>query len=132
MGNRGLLGRLGSSSPDRRVDVVESVVAHLRSLLNMRIGSAVTVPTMGIPDFSDLVHTLPGSAGLLTKAIRATILAHEPRLTTVFVRHIPAENELVVRFEVSARLADKNKAPIRFETEFAAGGRAQVWSSGGR
>lgn len=128
MGHRGLLGRLASNTPERRVEVMESVVENLRSLLNMRVGSAATAPDMGVPDFTDLVHSFPGSALTLTKAIRATIMTYEPRLRNVLVRHIPLEIPMVVRFEVSAQLADRSNAPVRFRTEFVPGGRAQVWS----
>lgn len=128
MGNRGLLGRLASNTPERRVEVTESVVENLRSLLNMRVGSAATAPDMGVPDFTDLVHSFPGSALTLTKAIRATIMTYEPRLRNVLVRHIPLDIPMVVRFEVSAQLADRSNAAVRFRTEFVPGGRAQVWS----
>jgi type VI secretion system lysozyme-like protein len=102
MGNRGLLGRLASNTPERRVEMIESVVENLRSLLNMRVGSAATAPDMGVPDFTDLVHSFPGSALTLTKAIRATIMTYELWLWNVLVRHIPLEIPMVVRFEVSA------------------------------
>jgi len=111
---RGLLSRLGSSAPERHVDMVESVIENLRSLLNMRIGSAATAPAMGVPDFTDLVHSFPGSAQTLTKAIRTTILTYEPRLRNVLVRHVPVEVPMVVRFEVSAQLADRSNAAVRF------------------
>lgn len=126
---RGLLARLGSSAPERHVDMVESVIENLRSLLNMRIGSAATAPAMGVPDFTDLVHSFPGSAQTLTKAIRTTIMTYEPRLRNVLVRHVPVEIPMVVRFEVSAQLADRSNAAVRFQTEFMPGGRMQVWST---
>lgn len=132
MATRGLLGRLSQTAPERRIDVVESVVEHLRSLLNMRVGSAVTAPGMGVPDFTDLVHNFPGSAVTLTQAIRATIMTFEPRLRNVLVRHVPDDTPMVVRFEVSAQIADETNTAIRFRTEFAPGGRMEVWASGMR
>jgi type VI secretion system protein len=133
MARRGLLGRLASTTPERRVEVMESVVEHLRSLLNMRQGSAVTVPEMGVPDFTDLVHSFPGSGVTLTKAIRATIMTFEPRLRNVLVRHVAAgDSELAVRFEISAQLADDSNTPVKFRTEFAPGGRMDVWTAGMR
>lgn len=127
MGARGLLGRLASASPERRIEQVDSVVENLRSLLNHREGSAVTVPTMGIPDFTDLVHNFPGSSMTLTKAIRATIVAYEPRLRNVRVVHIPTDEPLVVRFEVYAQIGKDADSGMRFRTEFAPGGRVNVW-----
>jgi type VI secretion system protein len=125
--SRGLLSRLSNRAPAQVIDPIESVVEHLRVLLNMRTGSSVTVPSMGVPDFTDLVHDFPGSGMTLTKAIRATILAYEPRLRNVLVRHLPSDLPLVVRFEISAQLADDTA--IRFQTEFAPGGRIDVWAA---
>ncbi|MBL9039466.1 MAG: type VI secretion system baseplate subunit TssE [Archangium sp.] len=130
MATRGLLSRISTKEPARRSDVVESVLKHLQSLLNMRTGSAATVPGMGVPDFTDLVHDFPGSSMTLTQAIRATILAYEPRLKNVMVRHVPDDTPLVVRFEVSAQLVNEKNTTIKFRTEFAPGGRINVWSAG--
>lgn len=130
MAVRGLLSRIASESHSKRGDASESVVLHLRSLLNMRMGSAATVPGMGVPDFTDLVHNFPSSSLTLTQAIRATILSYEPRLKNVMVRHVPDDTPLVVRFEVSAQLADDKNTVIKFRTEFAPGGRINVWSAG--
>lgn len=130
MASRGLMGRLASTAPERRIDMVESVVEHLRSLLNMRIGSAATTPGMGVPDFTDLVHNFPGSGLTLTKAIRATIMEFEPRLRNVLVRYVPAEIPTVVRFEISAQIADDANTAVKFRTEFAPGGRMEVWAAG--
>lgn len=134
MGSRGLLARLASRSPERRIEPVESVVENLRSLLNMRVGSAVTVPTMGVPDFTDLVHHFPGSALTLTQTIRSTIMEFEPRLRHVMVRHVPSTDDsetlLVVSFEIAAQLVDGGA--VRLRTEFARGGRVGVWPSSKR
>lgn len=127
---RGILGRLTSSTPGRRADISEAVVEHLRSLLNMRMGSAATVPGMGVPDFTDLVHNFPASSMTLTQSIRATILNYEPRLKNVLVRHIADDQPMVVRFEISAQLADEHNTTIKFRTEFAPGGQINVWSAG--
>ncbi len=57
MTQRGLLSRLGSG--ERHVDTVQSVIDHLKVLLNTCAGESVTVPDYGLMDFSDIVHELP-------------------------------------------------------------------------
>lgn len=120
---RGLLERLGDP---RRVDVVESIVDHLRYLLNCKTGSAVTVPDYGVVDFTDVVHDMPSSILRLQESIRATILTYEPRLKNVTVRFVPGSDPLRLSFEVAARLADDKRRVVRFETNLTAGGRYTV------
>lgn len=120
---RGLLERLGDP---RRVDTVDSIVDHLRSLLNSKTGNAATVPDYGIVDFTDVVHDLPASVIRLQDSIRTTILTYEPRLKNVTVRFVPGSDPLRLNFEISARLADDKRRVVRFETNLTAGGRVTV------
>jgi type VI secretion system protein len=129
---RGLLDRLqagGSEPPDE----VESIIEHLRVLLNTRKGEAVTVPGFGLVDFSDLVHTFPASISTLQASIRATILEFEPRLKNVTVRSIPDPDPLVLRFEIAAQPVQRNgkQSPmLRFHTQVTSGGQLRVGSEG--
>ena len=123
---RGLLGRLegGESSVARGGDVTAGIAAHLRALLNTRIGSAPTAPAYGVIDFTDLVYAFPYSIGMLSASIRTTILAFEPRLKNVNVRHLPDEDLLMLKFEIMGQLADgKERGTLRFRTEVAPSGQ---------
>lgn len=124
MSGRGLLSRIGTG--ERRPDVVSSVVAHLRDMLNTRQGESVTVPGYGLVDFQDIVHAMPEAIGTLQKAIRATVLEYEPRLRNVSVRHVPGEDPLTLRFEIVARLTDAARTVVRVQTELNAAGRFDV------
>jgi type VI secretion system protein len=122
---RGLLSRIASSGP--RPDEVLAIVEHLRVLLNTRLGEAPCAPAFGVLDFSDVVHAMPGAAQTLVKSIRTTILEHEPRLRNVSVRHVTGDGELLLRFEISAQLADARSArTLRFATTVRPGGRFDV------
>lgn len=121
---RGLLSRLRNG--ERSPDTVGSVVAHLRDLLNTRVGDAATVPDYGLIDFSDLCHNFPEAISYLQQSIRATILKYEPRLRNVSVRFVPDEDPLVVRFEIVARLADDRRSVVRLKTACDAAGRFSV------
>ena len=90
---RGLLSRMTSNrTGPGPVDEIDSIVEHLRALLNTRQGEAASVPDFGIMDFTDLVHAFPEGIAVLQRSIRATILQFEPRLKNVTVRHVREED----------------------------------------
>ena len=123
MGGRALLSRIAGGGP---VDEVESIVAHVRALLNTRLGEAPCAPTLGIADFADVVHTFPGGIQQLSASMRATILENEPRLRAVTVRHLGGDDPLVVRFEISAQPAARGARPLKLSTTIRPGGRIDV------
>lgn len=121
---RGLLQRLGDGrvSKDPLVDVTE----HLRVLLNTQQGSSATVPDYGIPDFTDLLLSLPESMSTLQQMIRATIATYEPRLTNVVVRPAASDDPLTLRFEIVGRLASERRRLVRLETRVCSGGHVEI------
>lgn len=129
MAGRGLLSRVGAGgSPAREQDSTESILAHLRELLNTRQGAAVTVPGFGILDFNDFVHAFPSNLFTLQSSIRATILEYEPRLKSVSVQYLPDGDPLTIRFEITAQPAHKSaRGMLRFRTQLSPGGRIDVW-----
>jgi type VI secretion system lysozyme-like protein len=117
---RGLLSRIVGAGPS---DELQAILANVRAVLNTRAGESVCTPKLGVPDFADLVHTFPSGAQQLAASIRATLLEHEPRLRGVVVRHVAAEGELVLRFEISAH---RGTRPVRMTTTVRPGGRVDV------
>jgi type VI secretion system protein len=125
MAGRGILARIASGAAP--ADEVEAVIEHLRVLLNTRQGDVVCAPTYGVVDFTDVVHAMPGATQTLVKSIRATILAHEPRLRNVTVRPVSGDGDLVLRFEITAQLANQRSGrTLHFATTVRAGGRYDV------
>ncbi len=131
MPGRGLLSRLDATGvrATRGLDEHESIVEHLRVLLNARRGNSLTAPDFGIPDFSDLVHNFPGAVQILQRAIRETILAFEPRIKQVTVRHVPSEDPLTLRYEITGQSANSRggRGSLRLTTQMSAGGHVNVW-----
>jgi type VI secretion system protein len=123
------MSRIGAGhGPARGEDSNESILAHLRVLLNTRKGAAVTTPGFGIVDFNDFVHLFPVNLHLLQASIRATILEFEPRLRNVLVRYLPDEDPLVIRFEITAQPAKEGaRTLLRFRTQLTPGGKIDVW-----
>lgn len=125
---RGFLCRLarGDAAAGSSGDEVQAIVEHLRYLLNVRRGDAVTAPDYGIEDLSDLTNSFPEAAELWKTSIRAAIEKYEPRLCAVRVRPRPTEDPLVIGFEISARLS-RDDGPLTFQTEVGPTGRFKVW-----
>ena len=61
MAGRGLLSRIASKdiTRTRTENDVESIVEHLRGLLNTRQGECPAAMDFGVVDFTDLMHTFP-------------------------------------------------------------------------
>lgn len=125
MAGRGLLSRIaGDSGPG---DEIDSIIEHLRVLLNTRQGDAIASPAFGVVDFSDVVHAMPGAVPSLVKSIRSTVLEFEPRLRNVNVRHVSEDGDLLLRFEITAQLANqKGGRTLHFATTVRPGGRFDV------
>ncbi len=124
---RGLLYRIASGASDAPLDLRESVLAHLRVLLNCRQGSAPCAPDLGMPDFSELAHAFPEAVHQLQRMVKATIETYEPRLRNVVVRQIPDESALQVRLEISAVAVDeRGRGNLTFATTLGPGGQLNV------
>jgi type VI secretion system protein len=131
--DRGLLERL--RKPDRRTTrsahqsterVADSVLAHLRRMLNTRHDDSPAVPEYGIPTFE--AEYITQSDGM-QRAIERSIREYEPRLEAVRVRYVPKDPDdpLKVRFEISARLMTKDeKVRVRFTSELDSSGEWKV------
>lgn len=121
---RGLLDRL--SAGERHLDESASILGHLRALLNSHQGGSETAPAFGLPDLVDILHNLPDGMGALEQALRATIEAHEPRLSHVRVRHLKNPDSLRLHFQITARLASDPRRALRIRTRLDAAGRFHV------
>jgi len=125
----GLLRRITSQVPTggrEPTNALGTIAEHLRVLLNARQGDAATVPSYGLVDFTQLVHSAQ-SAQAIGASIRATILEFEPRLKNVVVRNVDQGDGLVLKFEITAALADKSSREVlRFKTQVFPGGRIEL------
>ena len=124
---RGLLSRLGEhtrTSRDVR-DVEASIAHHLRVMLNTRRGEVAAAPEFGVVDFTELMHQFPSAIQSLQQAIRATVLQYEPRLRGVTVRHVPSEDPLILRFDITGQLTE-GSGVVRLSTVMAPGGKFDI------
>ena len=108
--------------------LTESVLIHLRDLLNTRQGSAMALPDYGLPDFNDLAKRFPDAIFELKRNIKSCIEKFEPRLTRVRVEYVRDEEDpLRLRYEISAQLLSEDEATnVCFETTLESGGKVRV------
>ena len=124
---RGLLDRLGRGARTGAAAETSTAVGdHLRALLNTRQGSYPAAPGYGMVDFTDLLHTFPKGIPTLAASIRATILAFEPRLKNVVVRHLPDEDPWRLKFEIVGQLSDARHTTLKFRTAVSPSGQFDV------
>ena len=116
-----LEGRFGSGplvgAVSREEQRVHSIVGNLQRLLNTRQGSVPHLPDYGLPDLSTIHREAPDSFDALRKAIRAAVMAYEPRLA-----HVRVEPQTVdpfsmrVQFIISGEVAPGRR--VRLSTTF--------------
>lgn len=125
-GERRLFERLVAPDPAdsrrRGVDIralTESVIIHLRKLMNSRHGCTQIQPDYGIPDLNEFVFSFPDSLGAMRQAVQKAIERYEPRLRSARVRYVEnPDNPLDIHLEITARLMVEDElVPISFSTK---------------
>lgn len=129
---RGLLSRIEDRAGSKirpSQDIGKMLAEHLRVLFNTHRGDAATDPSFGLVDFTDLFLSLPRSLPAIQASIRSTLMAYEPRLKNIEVRHLSDREPPDLHFEITAQLAETNeRGTLHFRTEVHSGGRVDVWS----
>ena len=110
---------------------VNSIMAHLQSLLNTHQGSVPIADDYGIPD---ITNTQGESVTEMTRRIELTLQGvinkYEPRLDKVKVMLISEKDEVLsLRFKLEAVLVTENSTPVVLETVVSTGGKVNVISS---
>ncbi len=117
--------RREAPDPKRMID---SVIRHLEQILNTRRGCAQIADDFGIPDFSEYKSAYPDSQRDLERAIRHTIQKYEPRLTSIRVKFLDQEEEMLsVSFQIIARLVlEEQRDAVVLESVLGADGRITI------
>jgi type VI secretion system protein len=117
---RRLLERIGARQAEQ--DLVDSVLEHLRRILNTRQGNVLTAPDYGMPDLTEFVQA-PDAQRALQTGILNSIRRYEPRLRRVNVTFAGTDG-LSVLYDVSAAL--RTGGEVRFETSVDSSGLIRV------
>ncbi len=137
MNNETLLERIRSleRGPDETMykdtpKNVESILRHLRNMLNTRQGSVPIADDYGMPDLTNFPgENLSEAAAELEDVRRRIIQKSEPRLTNVRISFEPEVDESsVLRFKLGAEVIsrDENRTPIVFETVVTSSGMIKI------
>jgi len=119
-------GRRGVEDPQR---ISDSVLEHLRRILNTRQGCVPIADDYGVPEFTEYLHLGAEVHRELEKILRTTIQKYEPRLKGVRVSFIPEEEgrlALQLQFHVVAKLANDPKMQVQFETSIDGNGQISM------
>jgi type VI secretion system protein len=120
------LSRRGVEDPQR---ISDSVLEHLRRILNTRQGCVPIADDYGVPEFTEYLHLGAEVYRELEKVLRTTIQKYEPRLKGVRVSFIPEEEDrlaLLLQFQVVARLASDSRVQVQFETSIDGSGQIRL------
>ncbi|GAN77176.1 type VI secretion system baseplate subunit TssE [Acidisphaera rubrifaciens] len=133
MFDRRLLERVRSGRAEARTTIdtsvlMDDVLRHLRELFNVRRGSVPIRPDYGMPDINDLIHLMPDAIDILGTELRRQIIAFEPRLRDVTVRHVPSEDRPdSLTYAISAALdVDGRRERMAVETQIGDNGRVRL------
>lgn len=104
--------------------VILSVLDNMQRILNCRAGTIAHLPDYGLPDMTQILQGMPGTAHQLMCSLSDVLLKYEPRLEKINVvlldQHIPGE----LRYAIDAQLKDVGL--VRYGTEFMPEGRVLI------
>lgn len=105
----------------------ESVLRHLRKMLNTRPDQVLIQPEYGMPDLTEFVRDQPAAVEEVQAAILRSITQFEPRLRDVSVIPVPSEpGQSILRFQIAGTLVTEKQPHVEFQTEISPSGRVLV------
>lgn len=87
-----------------------SVLDNLQRILNCRAGTLSHLPDYGLPDMSQILQGMPGSAHGLMATMTAMLLQYEPRLASVQVVLLPQVLPGHLEYSLEVELRDGARA----------------------
>lgn len=101
--------------------IILSVLDNMQRILNCRAGTLSHLPDYGLPDMSNTLQGLPGTAHQLMSTLSDVLLKYEPRLKRVDVVILEQTQPGELRYAIDAEL--KGLGLVRYGTEFMPEGR---------
>jgi type VI secretion system protein len=106
---------------------VDSVVAHLRQLLNTQQGTTLMDPLYGMPEFADLRAGVPDSVTDIERLITEVIQTYEPRLKNAKVEYMYQDDQLILYFQIRGVLdTKKGELPVYLESIVDTCGKMEI------
>lgn len=104
--------------------VILSVLDNMQRILNCRAGTLAHLPDYGLPDMTQILQGLPGTAHHLMAALSGVLLKYEPRLKSIKVTMLEQTLPGELRYAIDAEL--KGLGLVRYGTEFMPEGRVLI------
>ncbi len=126
-----MIGGGSGYSTDSDVVDVDSILEHLRNILNSRHGSVMIADNYGMPDLTNFPgENLGASVKELERIMKSTVEKYEPRLTNVRISYDPESSSgFSLKFGLSAEISaaySEKRSPIFFETVITSDGFVKV------
>ncbi|MBI3597299.1 MAG: type VI secretion system baseplate subunit TssE [Nitrospirae bacterium] len=108
--------------------LAESILRHLRRMLNTRQGHVLIQPGYGMPDLTEFLQNLPEMVEAVQQGIRNSIEKFEPRLRNITVNFVPSTEDWTdLRFEITGELVtEREEASVWFETAVNPDGHIEI------
>ncbi|OBY90665.1 MULTISPECIES: type VI secretion system baseplate subunit TssE [Pseudomonas] len=87
-----------------------SVLDNLRRILNCRAGTLSHLPDYGLPDMSQILQGMPGSAHGLMGTMTSMLLKYEPRLASLQAVLLPQTLPGHLQYSLEVELRDGTRA----------------------
>jgi len=119
---------------DRRGEIdpsilLNSVLAHLRRMLNTKQGSVPIAEDYGLADITDMPGSFsPDNLAEIEDKITKVILKYDPRLADIHVEFSDKQDDsLALRFKISGKVnADDLNMPVLFESVVEPTGKISI------
>lgn len=89
-----------------------SVLDNLRRILNCRAGTLSHLPDYGLPDMSQILQGMPGSAHGLMGTMTSMLLKYEPRLASLQAVLLPQTLPGHLQYSLEVELRDGTRATL--------------------
>lgn len=124
------LGAEGGREQHSRSEIlVNSILEHLRRILNTRQGSVPVDAEFGVPDFTNLAGSFStGTTDQIVQDMSRMIQRYEPRLRQPQIAFTANRDEvLTLAFSISGTVnVDDREIPVRLTSQVAANGRVSL------
>ncbi|MEN4912437.1 type VI secretion system baseplate subunit TssE [Erwinia amylovora] len=104
--------------------VILSVLDQIQRIMNSRAGTLSHLPDYGLPDMTQILQGMPGTAQQLMRILSAVLLKYEPRLKSIKVSMLEQTIPGELRYAIDAEL--KGMGLVRYGTEFMPEGRVLI------
>lgn len=112
--------------------LVDSILSHLRRILNTRQGSVPIDPEFGVPDFTNLAGSFSvGTTSQISDDMTRMIERYEPRLKKPLIEFIEIQDSvLTLAFSITGLIeVDNLDIPIRLSTQVLPNGKVSLRKS---